>query len=221
MSDRKPEGGERGARGLGVETGWSPAAEPCAPRPEPASGGREVGEEERRESSARWVRAARFGDRQAFGEVYRLYGRLVHGVLLSLLPPAEVPDLVQEVFLQALRTLHTLRDERSFGGWIAALARNAARDHHRRPAQRARHAELNEELEAPGAGAPERAEALEILAAIRGLPEAYRETLTLRLVEGMTGPEIAAQTGLTPDSVRVNLHRGMAKLRERLEGGGR
>ena len=50
---------------------------------------------------------------------------------------------------------------------------------------------------------------------IRSLPEAYRETLVLRLVEGMTGPEIAARTGLTAASVRVNLHRGMKMLRER------
>ena len=34
----------------------------------------------------------------------------------------------------------------------------------------------------------------------------------------MTGPEIAERTGLTPDSVRVNLHRGMKALRARLEG---
>jgi RNA polymerase sigma-70 factor (ECF subfamily) len=48
------------------------------------------------------------------------------------------------------------------------------------------------------------------------LPETYRETLLLRLVEGMTGPEIAARTGLTSGSVRVNLHRGMQQLREKL-----
>ena len=52
---------------------------------------------------------------------------------------------------------------------------------------------------------------------IRSLPEAYRETLVLRLVEGMTGPEIAERTGLTAASVRVNLHRGMKMLREQLE----
>ena len=56
----------------------------------------------------------------------------------------------------------------------------------------------------------------EILELIRSLPDAYRETLVLRLVEGMTGPEIAARTGLTAASVRVNLHRGMKLLRERL-----
>jgi RNA polymerase sigma-70 factor (ECF subfamily) len=58
--------------------------------------------------------------------------------------------------------------------------------------------------------------AAEILELIRSLPEAYRETLVLRLVEGMTGPEIAARTGLTAASVRVNLHRGMKQLREKL-----
>ena len=63
---------------------------------------------------------------------------------------------------------------------------------------------------------PDRTDALAVLGVIRTLPEAYRETLVLRLVEGMTGPEIAARTGLTAASVRVNLHRGMKQLRERL-----
>jgi RNA polymerase sigma-70 factor, ECF subfamily len=58
-----------------------------------------------------------------------------------------------------------------------------------------------------------------VLDIIKALPEAYRETLVLRLAEGMTGPEIAERTGLTPESVRVNLHRGMKMLRERLGGG--
>jgi len=57
-----------------------------------------------------------------------------------------------------------------------------------------------------------------VLGLIRGLPEAYRDTLILRLVEGMTGPEIAKVTGLTPDSVRVNLCRGMKLLREMAGG---
>ena len=55
-----------------------------------------------------------------------------------------------------------------------------------------------------------------MLASIQELPEAYRETLVWRLVEGLTGPEIARRTGLTPGSVRINLFRGMAMLRERL-----
>jgi len=53
-------------------------------------------------------------------------------------------------------------------------------------------------------------------AAIRAMPEAYRETLMMRLVEGLSGAEISERTGLTPGSVRVNLHRGMQLLREAL-----
>ena len=70
-------------------------------------------------------------------------------------------------------------------------------------------------VDAPApARAHEQAEAHAILAVIRALPEAYSETLVLRLVEGMTGEEIAERTGLTPGSVRVNLHRGMSPARE-------
>jgi len=56
-----------------------------------------------------------------------------------------------------------------------------------------------------------------VLDVIRKLPDAYRETLLMRLVEGMSGLEIADRTGLSAGSVRVNLHRGMKLLREKLE----
>jgi RNA polymerase sigma-70 factor (ECF subfamily) len=158
------------------------------------------------------VKAARAGDRLAFGELYARYARMVHGLILARVPRAEVEDLVQDVFLFALGRLHTLRDEAAFGGWLAMIARNRATDYHRRSPETA---ELTEDIAGPKA--PEE-EAMAVLAVIRALPEAYRETLILRLVEGMTGPEIAERTGLTPASVRVNLHRGLKLLREKLEG---
>jgi RNA polymerase sigma-70 factor, ECF subfamily len=161
------------------------------------------------------VRAARQGDRSAFGKLYRLFSPMVHGILLARVPRHEAEDLVQDVFLAALRQLHTLRDDTAFGGWLAMIARNRAHDHHRRKVE---FTELPEDIAAQRA--PD-AEALAVLAAIRGLPEAYREPLILRLVEGMTGEEIAARTGLTPASVRVNLHRGMKQLREILGMEGR
>src|SRR5437764_2098289 len=62
-------------------------------------------------------------------------------------------------------------------------------------------------------------QAMEVLNLIKLLPEAYREPMILRFVEGMTGPEIAERTGLAPASVRVNIHRGMKLLRARLQVG--
>ena len=157
------------------------------------------------------VEAARGGDRAAFAALYTQYSRMVHGIILSRVPWADVDDLVQEVFLLAMQRLGSLRDPSVFGGWVATIARNRATDHLRRAP---RMVELPEDMPSHDV---DQTEAFVVLAAIRNLSAAYRETLTLRLVEGMTGPEIAARTGLTEGSVRVNLHRGMQMLRERLE----
>jgi len=156
------------------------------------------------------VRAVLDGDRESFSRLYHLYASLVHGILLARVPRAEVDDLVQDIFLHAFKKLHTLRDAAAFGPWIAMIARNRAVDFYRRSKETV---EINDDLRG---SEPHDSRAAEILEVIRSLPEAYRETLVLRLVEGMTGPEIAARTGLTAASVRVNLHRGMKLLREQL-----
>jgi RNA polymerase sigma-70 factor, ECF subfamily len=156
------------------------------------------------------VRAVLDGDRDGFARLYDLYAPLVHGILLARVPRVEVDDLVQDIFLHAFKKLHTLRDGAAFGPWIAMIARNRAVDFHRRSKETV---EIDDDIR--GSEAHD-SRANEILELICNLPEAYRETLVLRLVEGMTGPEIAARTGLTPASVRVNLHRGMKLLREQL-----
>jgi RNA polymerase sigma-70 factor (ECF subfamily) len=158
------------------------------------------------------VRAVRHGEQEAFARLYSLYAPMVHGIMLARVPWSEVDDLVQDVFLVALKKLNSLRDDAAFGGWLAMIARNRAMDFHRRKQVTE---ELNEDLASQNRSESDR-EAARVLEVICWLPEAYRETLVLRLVEGMTGPEIAGRTGLTPASVRVNLHRGMKLLREKL-----
>src|SRR5213080_5302877 len=78
------------------------------------------------------VSAARNGDRAAFGCLYDRYARMVHGILLARVPPPEVDDLVQEVFLSALRQLHALRDSSRFGAWLGTITRNLANDYFRK-----------------------------------------------------------------------------------------
>jgi RNA polymerase sigma-70 factor (ECF subfamily) len=165
-----------------------------------------------RSPHASLVEAVRRGDQNAFGRLYDLYGPMVHGILLARVPWNEVDDLVQDVFLHAYKRIHTLRDDNAFGGWLGMITRNRAIDYHRRSREME---ELPLDLAHAARDAVD-AEAGEAIALIRGLPEAYRETLMLRFVEGMTGPEIAERTGLTPSSVRVNLHRGMKLLREKM-----
>jgi RNA polymerase sigma-70 factor (ECF subfamily) len=160
--------------------------------------------------AAQLVERIRTGDEEAFGEFYKLFAPMVHGILLARLPRDEVDDIVQDVFIAAYKNLSSLRNDNAVGGWLAMITRNRATEFFRQSRQ------TEELIEAPDTRGDLRSRAGEILSAIRSCPEAYKETLVLRLVEGMTGPEIAERTGLTPESVRVNLHRGMRLLRQML-----
>jgi RNA polymerase sigma-70 factor (ECF subfamily) len=163
------------------------------------------------------VNSARNGDRGAFGRLYDRYARMVHGILLAKVPIGDVDDLVQDVFLLALRRLSTLRESGSFGPWLAAIARNRAHDLYRRSMPEDQLADdTPQDISDCESHGNREISATAVLNTIRALPDAYRETLILRLVEGMTGPEIAARTGLTHGSVRVNLCRGTRMLREQL-----
>src|SRR2546422_11308773 len=78
------------------------------------------------------VGQARRGNRAAFGELYQQYARMVHGILLARVPPSEVDDLMQDVFMAALNRLDSLRYDEAFGGWLAMIARNHSVDYFRR-----------------------------------------------------------------------------------------
>ena len=165
------------------------------------------------------VKAAQQGDQDAFRQLHRDFGAMVHGLLLARVDPHSADDLTQEVFLRAWERLDRLHDPQAWPGWLAAIARNRAIDHLR--AER-RPGTLPPELPDAAADPATRAAAEELLGFIRELPASHIEPMILRFVEGLSGPEIAERTGLSPGYVRVNLHRGMKLLRERLaaRGGG-
>lgn len=169
------------------------------------------------------VRLAQRGDRSAFETLYRSFGRVVHGILLAACGPADADDLTQDVFTVAYQRLPDLREPAAFPGWLCTMARNAGIDHCRATRRRPAAIELVDlpgRERTPAEAAAEHNTSAAVLSCVRELPPAYRETLVLRLCEGLSGPEIAVRTGLTPGSVRVNLTRGMELLRQRLQQAG-
>jgi RNA polymerase sigma-70 factor (ECF subfamily) len=99
------------------------------------------------------VRAAREGERGAFGGLYHRYAHMVHGILLARVPLDDVDDLVQDVFLRALPRLRDLRDVSRFGPWLSAIARNIANDYYRqtRPVADVTESLSEDEAEEPAA----------------------------------------------------------------------
>lgn len=169
------------------------------------------------DADARDCRAVQAGDSGAVTNLYRRYGPVIHGILLARVGYPEADDLTQEVFMRAMRGISALKSPDSLGAWLCTIARNeAARAMKKRGSNALKLAGLAHEPRPATPEASTRLESEEALASIRALPEAYQETMILRLVEGLTGPEIASRTGMTHGSVRVNLTRGMKLLRESL-----
>lgn len=157
------------------------------------------------------VIAAQQGDRVAFSQLYSRFHRAVHAVVLARVSARDAGDVVQDAFADAWAKLRSVREPSAFPGWLLTMARNRAIDH-------ARKARPITEIDDLAIDPPPHAEAAAALRALRELPDTYRVTMVMRLVEGLSGPEIAERTGMTPESVRVHLHRGMKLLRERLGG---
>jgi len=75
----------------------------------------------------RLVRAAQHGDRQAFGQLFRRYERAVYATALRRLANhAEAQEVVQDVFIQALRKIGQLQNPVCFGGWLRSIANRMA-----------------------------------------------------------------------------------------------
>src|SRR5947199_7882343 len=126
-------------------------------------------------SDAELVLAAQRGDVLAFEQLYARHAPVIRSILLGRLAAADADadDALQEVFMTALRKLQSLREPAAFVGWVARIARNRAEDLRRGATETM---QLDRDYAARSTQ-QESAEAAHALAAIRALPEAYRQTL--------------------------------------------
>ncbi len=172
----------------------------------------------------------RAGEEAAYEELVRANtGRLL-AVARRLLPTEEdARDVVQEAFLSAFRSLPKFAGGAKLSTWLHRIVVNAAlmrlRSRRRRPEESletllpsfledGHHAEMFSEWSEPADRALERAEVRELVRAqVERLPETYRTVLMLRDIEGLETEDVAATLGLTPNAVKMRLHRGRQALR--------
>ena len=135
--------------------------------------------------------------------------------------PADVDDVVQDVFLRMQRGLAGLRDEERFGPWVYQIARSAIADHQRRLA---RHPMAEADLASEPAPEPEDDEhaadrelARYLVPFVAMLPSPYREALTLTELEGLTQQQAADLLGVSLSGMKSRVQRGRQRLRKALE----
>jgi RNA polymerase sigma-70 factor (ECF subfamily) len=82
---------------------------------------------------ARWVRAAREGDADAFAALVERHHRGVRACLVARMhDPHEAEDLAQEVFVTAYRKLGEFDPARPMAPWLRSIALNLLRNHWRK-----------------------------------------------------------------------------------------
>ncbi|MBK7875669.1 MAG: sigma-70 family RNA polymerase sigma factor [Planctomycetes bacterium] len=186
-------------------------------QPKPA----EFGPSRPRELEALFVRFRERGDLTALALVFdRTAPKLLAVARHLAADEASAEDVVQATFLAALEHAERFDAERDLESWLVGIATNQAQK------LRARQARTPDpvRLVLPEDGDPvERAELAEFVATLDAtlarVPEAYRAVLREHLADGRSPEEIARKLARSPNTVRVQLHRGLKHLRRLLPAG--
>jgi RNA polymerase sigma-70 factor (ECF subfamily) len=173
----------------------------------------------------------RYGDEQAFTEIYQRYATMVYNLSLRLSgSPDEASDLTQEIFLRIFRHLGKFRGRSSLKTWIYRVALNHCRSRlgRRRPAPLPLTGpggetvwEIPDPARSPEDRAVAESESRLVAAALARLPRRFGEAVALRDLEGLTYQEIAEVLHVRIGTVRSRIARGRERLRQILESGER
>ena len=167
------------------------------------------------------VTRAQQGDDDAFEQLVQIHAGRVHALALRLVGDRhDAEEATQEAFLRAWRSIGRFRAESEFSTWLVRIAVNEAhRVTARRSARRTATATgaAVEEQHDPGPGPADRLERSELLGALTdaldALAPAYRASIVLRDVEGLSTAEAAAAMEIGEAAFKSRLHRARLSVR--------
>jgi RNA polymerase sigma-70 factor (sigma-E family) len=126
-------------------------------------------------------------------------------------------DLVQEAFIRLARSAHRLQDHTKAAAYLRSIVLNLARDHNRRGLVSLRHRlPLEDERTEEEDQLVLRDDQREIIDALRDLPHRQRDCLVLRYYQELGVDDIAETLGISRNSVKTHLQRGLGAMESRL-----
>lgn len=174
-------------------------------------------------SDEQLARKAQLGDRDAFFALYNRYLQRVYNRVKSKVPPQDVEDVTQEVFLAVVRSLDSFEQRSRFNTWLYTIVNRQIADFYRRRGRTERipSVELNDES-ADLASTSEQDNAdqrLFIQRALNNVPEHYQEIILMRFADGLSFSEIAEQRGQSLEAVKSLYRRAIQAVRDQLGEG--
>jgi RNA polymerase sigma-70 factor (ECF subfamily) len=141
--------------------------------------------------------------------------RLLRSACLLCGDETEAQDLVQETFLQALKSIGLFRGESAVYTWLHGILLNLCRRHFRKQ----KHLVFEEEPFLKQSFRPMPADELDqnfytnnLMIAVRKLSPEHREVIDLRYYENLRIEEMAAQLGVSKGTVKSRLHYAVRRL---------
>lgn len=184
----------------------------------------------RKLSDSQLVRAAKRGDRSAFGELVRRYESKIYRLARRMTPSdQDAEDVVQEAFVKAYRSLGEFREKSKFSTWLYRIAVNLSLMKLRR--KRLEVISLDQKMSTddgemviefedqspdPLRRLLEKETATVLDRAIDSLSPSYRAVFVLRHVEGFSTEETARILKTSVAAVKSRLHRARLALQEKL-----
>ena len=165
---------------------------------------------------AKLVRKARWGDHDAFAQLYRMHAKAIHALAYRLTGnAAAAEDITQDTFLKMLGFLSGLRGDAPLRPWLKRVAANAAIDRLRREQRFV--AETDHDVWPDDSTDP--TEDMEILGLLQRLPPLARTVVWLHEMEGWSHPELGERFGRSPSWSKSIVSRALTRLRDDLETG--
>jgi RNA polymerase sigma-70 factor (ECF subfamily) len=171
----------------------------------------------------------REGDHPYFAEIIRVHGPAVRAVCRTYAESEdELDDLLQGVFTLVYRKRRSYRGDGPFAAWIYRLATNHCVSVHRARKARQRGMEtfvardgaegLHPKSTDPGKDLERKETKRAVWKALDALPKKERQSIVLRLIEGLSPAEVAEKMKITKTSVRSNTNRGKKRLMKTMGG---
>jgi RNA polymerase sigma factor (sigma-70 family) len=188
-----------------------PTPSPAGPKPRLA--GRQDGPQASASgSSGHWNRLMEAAQAGNGGAYHRLLGEIaawLERYFGRRLPPGDIDDAVQETLLAIHRRRHTFDPDQPFLAWLAAIARRKWIDHLRSSKRRA----TEEMVDSPVADHEAAVTSASVLTSLLGhLRPAQAHVIELVKLRGFSIEEASRETGQSISAVKVNIHRGLARL---------
>jgi RNA polymerase sigma factor (sigma-70 family) len=162
------------------------------------------------------VRKARWGDHDAFAQLYRMHAKAIHALAYRLTGnAAAAEDITQDTFLKMLGFLSGLRGDAPLRPWLKRVAANAAIDRLRREQRFV--AEADPDAWPDDSTDP--TEDMEILGLLQRLPALARTVVWLHEMEGWSHPELGERFGHSASWSKSIVSRALMRLRHDLQSG--